>query len=197
MVFWLAWYQVFLDQRFAYDMLDKFTMIPADIVNGQRLYTLITSMFMHDPSAIEAGLFHLFGNMLYLYVFGDNVEDAFGHGSYLIFYLVSGLAASFTYILTLTNPQDFLEVLFGTGNTYNIGGYSNAQFDALVKQAAATNDEAASFALYQQAEQLLVNDAACIPLWTGNSMQLVQSYVKGYRLNALGQVALNQVYIQK
>lgn len=95
------------------------------------------------------------------------------------------------------NPQDFLEVLFGTGTTYNIGGYSNAQFDALLKQAAATTDEAASFALYQQAEQLLVNDAACIPLWTGKNMQLVQSYVKGYSLNALGEVALNQVYIQK
>ena len=95
------------------------------------------------------------------------------------------------------HPQNFLEVLFGTGTTYNIGGYSNAQFDALLKQAAATNDEAASFALYQQAEQLLVNDAACIPLWTGKNMQLVQSYVKGYSLNALGQAALNQVYIQK
>ncbi len=95
------------------------------------------------------------------------------------------------------HPQNFLEVLFGTGTTYNIGGYSNAQLDVLLKQAAATNDEAASFALYRQAEQLLVNDAACIPLWTGKNMQLVQSYVKGYILNALGQVALNRVYIQK
>ncbi|RJO63080.1 MAG: peptide ABC transporter substrate-binding protein [Dehalococcoidia bacterium] len=95
------------------------------------------------------------------------------------------------------HPQNFLEVLFGTDTTYNIGGYSNAQFDALLKEAAATTDEAASFALYRQAEQLLVNDAACIPLWTGKNLQLVQSYVKGYALNALGQVALNHVYIQK
>jgi oligopeptide transport system substrate-binding protein len=95
------------------------------------------------------------------------------------------------------HPQNFLEVLFGTGTTYNIGGHSNAKFDALLKQAAATTDKTASFALYRQAEQLLVNDAACIPLWTGKNMQLVQSYVKGYSLNALGQVAINQVYIQK
>jgi oligopeptide transport system substrate-binding protein len=95
------------------------------------------------------------------------------------------------------HPQNFLEVLFGTGTTYNIGGYSNAQFDALLKQAAATTDETASFALYRQAEQLLVNDAACIPLWNGKTLQLVQSHVKGYALNALGQVALNHVYIQK
>jgi len=95
------------------------------------------------------------------------------------------------------SPQNFLEVLFATGATYNIGGYSNSQFDALLKQAAQATDEAASFALYQQAEQLLVNDAACIPLWTGKNYQLVQSYVKGYSLNALGQVALNKVYIQE
>jgi oligopeptide transport system substrate-binding protein len=95
------------------------------------------------------------------------------------------------------HPQNFLEVLFATGTAYNIGGYSNVHFDALLKQAAATTNEADSFALYQQAEQALVNDAACIPLWTGKNLQLVQSYVKGYNLNALGQVALNQVYIQK
>ena len=88
-------------------------------------------------------------------------------------------------------------MLFGTGTAYNIGEYSNSQFDALLAQAAAATDESASFALYRQAEQLLVDEAACIPLWTGKNMQLVQSYVKGYSMNALGQVSLNQVYIQK
>ena len=95
------------------------------------------------------------------------------------------------------HPQDFLEVLFGTGTTYNIGGYSSAQVDGLLKQAAAATTLVSSFALYQQAEQILVDDAACIPLWTAKNMQLVQSYVKGYSLNALGEVALNEVYIQK
>jgi membrane associated rhomboid family serine protease len=50
-------------------------------------------MFLH------ANWLHLFGNMLFLYVFGDNVEDIFGHLGYLIFYLVCGLAAAFSYIL--------------------------------------------------------------------------------------------------
>lgn len=95
------------------------------------------------------------------------------------------------------HPQDFLEVLFGTGTTYNIGGYSNAQVDALLKQAAATTNLTSSFALYQQAEQILVNDSACIPLWNDKNMQLIQSYIKGYSMNALGEVALNEVYIQK
>lgn len=54
--------------------------------------TLFTSMFMH------AGWLHLGGNMLYLWIFGDNVEDRFGHIMYLIFYLVCGLAATFAQL---------------------------------------------------------------------------------------------------
>jgi len=50
--------------------------------------TLFTSMFMH------AGLLHIGGNMLYLWIFGDNVEDRFGHVKFLIFYLICGLAAT-------------------------------------------------------------------------------------------------------
>ena len=52
------------------------------------LATLFTSMFMH------AGWLHLGGNMLYLWIFGDNVEDRFGHGKFTIFYLLCGLAAT-------------------------------------------------------------------------------------------------------
>ena len=54
--------------------------------------TLFTAMFMH------AGWLHLIGNMLYLWVFGDNVEDRFGHAKFLIFYLVCGIAATFAQL---------------------------------------------------------------------------------------------------
>jgi len=54
--------------------------------------TLFTSMFMH------AGWVHLGGNMLYLWIFGDNVEDRFGHILFIIFYLISGLAATFAQL---------------------------------------------------------------------------------------------------
>jgi len=50
--------------------------------------TLLSSMFMHG------GFAHLFGNLLYLWIFGDNVEHRFGHGPFLVFYLVSGIVAS-------------------------------------------------------------------------------------------------------
>lgn len=56
------------------------------------LPTLFTAMFMH------AGWLHLAGNMLYLWIFGDNVEDRFGHGRFLAFYLLSGLAATFAQL---------------------------------------------------------------------------------------------------
>lgn len=52
--------------------------------------TVFTSMFMHDPN----GWFHIGSNMLFLWIFGDNVEDALGRGRYLAFYLLSGLAAA-------------------------------------------------------------------------------------------------------
>jgi membrane associated rhomboid family serine protease len=54
--------------------------------------TLFTSMFMH------AGWVHLGGNMLYLWIFGDNVEDRFGHVKFIIFYLLCGLAATFAQL---------------------------------------------------------------------------------------------------
>ena len=52
-------------------------------------FTLFTSMFMH------AGWLHILGNMLYLWIFGDNVEDTFGHLKFLLFYLICGFAATF------------------------------------------------------------------------------------------------------
>jgi rhomboid family protein len=54
--------------------------------------TLFTSMFMHG------GWLHLGGNMLYLWIFGDNVEDRFGHTTFIVFYLVCGLAATFAQL---------------------------------------------------------------------------------------------------
>jgi membrane associated rhomboid family serine protease len=61
--------------------------------------TLFTSMFMH------AGWLHLGGNMLYLWIFGDNVEDAFGHAKFIIFYLLCGLAATFAQMMFSLNSN--------------------------------------------------------------------------------------------
>src|SRR6478672_3137934 len=96
-------------------IVNGWSLIPKEIMTGQdiigpvnvagqtiQLYaaplgnvylTLLTSMFMHG------GWLHILGNMLFLYIFGDNVEFNFGHIKYLVFYLLCGFAASFTQIL--------------------------------------------------------------------------------------------------
>lgn len=58
--------------------------------------TVLTAMFMH------AGWGHILGNMLFLWLFGDNVEDAYGHAGYLVFYLVCGLGANVVQYITDT-----------------------------------------------------------------------------------------------
>src|SRR5215469_6908851 len=74
------------------DFINAYSMVPADVVSGQHLYTVFTSMFMH------AGWEHIIGNMVFLWAFGPEVEDAMGHTRYLIFYLLGGLAASVSEI---------------------------------------------------------------------------------------------------
>jgi membrane associated rhomboid family serine protease len=72
----------------------KWAFIPSRFMAnpGADFLTLFTSMFMH------AGWVHLGGNMLYLWIFGDNVEDRLGHGKYLLFYILCGLAATFAQL---------------------------------------------------------------------------------------------------
>lgn len=68
-------------------LFDQARLDPALAVVPAEL-TLLTSMFLHG------GWMHLIGNMLYLWIFGNNIEDAMGHGRFILFYLLSGLAAA-------------------------------------------------------------------------------------------------------
>ncbi|MEO6288673.1 MAG: rhomboid family intramembrane serine protease [Ginsengibacter sp.] len=74
--------------------------------------TLITSMFMHG------GIAHLLGNMLYLWIFGDNLEDKMGHARYFFFYLVCGIIAALTHV--------FSDYLFGENHLIPTLGASGA-----------------------------------------------------------------------
>jgi membrane associated rhomboid family serine protease len=86
---------------FGYDQL------PPEIAVVPPTVTLFTSMFMHG------GWMHLIGNMLYLWIFGDNVEDAMGHVKFVIFYLLCGLAAAFTQ--ALPDPHSDIPMLGASG----------------------------------------------------------------------------------
>ncbi len=101
------------------------------------------------------------------------------------------------WIADYPHPQDFTEVLFHSGVEYNYGGYSNPTLDALLDKAAVEQDAAKSLQMYQQAEQMLVDDAAVIPLWFGKNYLLVKPYVEGYELNAMGNLMFNKVKLKE
>ena len=91
-------------------LINEYAMIPAQVTAGLDLgdiADIFTSMFMHG------GIAHIAGNMLYLWIFGDNVEDAMGHGKYLFFYLTGGVVASLAHILT--NPGSQLPTVGASG----------------------------------------------------------------------------------
>jgi ABC-type oligopeptide transport system substrate-binding subunit len=78
------------------------------------------------------------------------------------------------------DPENFADVLFHTGSQQNNGGYSNAQLDALLDQARTEPDVTKRIAMYQQAEQQLVDDAAALFTVHYLSYQLVKPYIRGY-----------------
>ena len=95
-------YQISLGPKAGELMVYQFGAIPA-VVTGTKslppalvaippIFSVFTSMFLHG------GLLHIAGNMLYLWIFGNNVEDAMGHIRFFVFYLLSGVAASFSHI---------------------------------------------------------------------------------------------------
>ena len=85
--------------------------------------TLFTSMFMHG------GIAHIAGNMLFLWIFGDNIEDRLGHVKYLIFYLVCGVIASLAHVFTTgvfaSDPDSLLVPSLGASGAISgvLGGY--------------------------------------------------------------------------
>jgi len=75
------------------DFILRWSLVPADIVTGRHLETILSSMFLHE------GWEHILGNMLFLWAFGPEIEDAMGPGRYVVFYLLGGLAATFAQIV--------------------------------------------------------------------------------------------------
>jgi membrane associated rhomboid family serine protease len=99
-------YQLSLGPRGAQTFVYQYGAIPAVLFGLESLpfeiqviptaFSLITSMFLHG------GIMHLVGNMLYLWIFGNNIEDAMGHGRFSIFYLTCGVIAALSHALTDT-----------------------------------------------------------------------------------------------
>jgi membrane associated rhomboid family serine protease len=86
--------------------------VPGDFPSP--IATIFTAMFMHG------GLFHVAGNMLYLWIFGDNVEDTLGHGRFLLFYLLSGVAAALAQIAV--HPDSRIPMVGASGAVSGVLG---------------------------------------------------------------------------
>ncbi len=101
--------------RAAQEFVFEFGVVPCRLSGSCRApaefphptWTVFTSMFLHG------GLFHIAGNMLYLWIFGNNVEDSLGHGRFLVFYLAAGSAAAVAQ--TLVNPASAIPMIGASG----------------------------------------------------------------------------------
>jgi membrane associated rhomboid family serine protease len=94
--------------------------IPLQPTPGTVYVTLLTSLFMHGS------LMHLLGNMLFLWIFGDNVEDDLSHGRYTVFYLLTGVIASLAHVVSTfaTGDNPFIPSLGASGAISGVmGGY--------------------------------------------------------------------------
>ncbi len=86
-VFFIEMQQLGIGEAAFEQFIQTYGAIPAEITNGQDYFTLFTSMFLH------AGWAHIIGNMLFLWIFADNIEATIGNIPFLLFYLLGGLAA--------------------------------------------------------------------------------------------------------
>jgi len=103
------WHEVSLGPR-AEAFVMEYGLVPREFGFDR----LLTSMFVHG------GWMHLIGNMLYLYIFGDNVEDRMGHVRYVLFYLLCGAAAGITQ--SLTSPGSSMPMIGASGAIAGVSG---------------------------------------------------------------------------
>ena len=103
-------YELRLDDRQLQQLVESAGVVPAAFAWP----AILTSMFLH------AGWLHVGGNMLYLWIFGDNVEDRLGHARYLIFYLFCGAAAALGQIAT--NPSSVVPMIGASGAVAGVMG---------------------------------------------------------------------------
>lgn len=92
-------YQVGLPIDFLPTWFRQWGVVPQRLFEGDGWYALVTSLFIHS------NLFHLGGNMLYLWIFGDNIENTLGHFKFLLFYVLCGVIATLTQMLIQPGGQ--------------------------------------------------------------------------------------------
>jgi len=125
----LSYVALFGDERALFELFWTWGAVPVKISHGVGLEGIFTSMFLH------AGFMHLAGNMLFLWIFGDNLEDKLGHLGYLVFYFASGLGAVALQIAV--EPMSNVPMVGASGAIAGVmGGYlllfPRARIDVLI-----------------------------------------------------------------
>ena len=105
-------WQFTLPQQLFESAVYNFGVVPTSLLGSKDSYlpatlTIFTSMFMHG------GWMHLIGNMVFLWIYGDNVEDSMGRGKFIIFYLLSGVAAAYTQ--AMIDPSSEIPMIGASG----------------------------------------------------------------------------------
>ncbi|WP_170374330.1 rhomboid family intramembrane serine protease [Ruegeria atlantica] len=164
-----------------------YAIIPARITDGFAFETLVTSMFLHG------GWMHLAGNMLFLWIFGDNLEDEMGHLPFLLFYLLAGVGAGLIHVATA--PNSVVPTIGASGAIAGVmGGYlllfPKARVDVLLilivyfriftipafimlgiwlglqfMGSLASNPDEGGVAYWAHTGGFLVGLVLCLPLW--------------------------------
>ncbi|MGR3697538.1 MAG: rhomboid family intramembrane serine protease, partial [Roseovarius sp.] len=115
-VIFISYWPLFANERALNLFFYDWAMIPAKVTQLGDFSGLLTSMFLHG------GALHLAGNMLFLWIFGDNMEDRMGHLPYLGFYLATGVAAGLAHILG--SPGSMVPTVGASGAIAGVmGGY--------------------------------------------------------------------------
>ena len=128
-VVFLSYWPLFADPRQLQLLFYDWAMVPVLVSEQGTWPTMFTSMFMHG------GVMHLAGNMLFLWIFGDNLEEEMGHLGYLVFYILAGLGAAMAHLLSA--PGSPVPTVGASGAIAGVmGGYlllfPKARVDVLV-----------------------------------------------------------------
>jgi membrane associated rhomboid family serine protease len=115
-VIFLSYWPLFSDERALNAFFGRWALFPIAVTEDGAISGLFTSMFLHG------GLMHLAGNMLFLWIFGDNLEDEMGHSGFLTFYLAAGLFAGLTHVAM--DPSSQVPTVGASGAIAGVmGGY--------------------------------------------------------------------------
>lgn len=186
-IVFLGYFELFSDERALSGFFRSWGIVPAFISSGEGYGTLVTSMFLHG------GIMHLVGNMLFLWIFGDNLEDALGHGNFLGFYLLSGLGAGLMQVMAA--PYSEIPVVGASGAIAGVMGgylllYPKAKIDILfffiiiiriipvpawvmlglwfglqLLNGAADDGSGGGVAYWAHAGGFIVGFVLCLPVW--------------------------------